>query len=164
MKHLITISLLFMAFPLQLAAGWLDDVNAIHTEIHSMTANEQGLSGEQRLERYYQLSHDLSMLENPGFATYKGDPRGQNRLSDLSETGIERRRQADRDSLALIRSIDRASLSETEKVNYDLLLDDLERDVQSQRFPSQYLPMNQMGGPQQSLARLLSMMPSGLNH
>jgi len=160
MKHIIIIIAAFLVLPLQLHADWLEDVNAIHAEIQSLTSNEQGLKDEQCLQRYYELSYDLAMLESPGFATYKGDPRGQDRLGDFSAAGVERRQQADRDSLALIKSINRSALSEAEWVNYDLLLDDLERDVKSQRFPSQYLPMNQMGGPQQNAARLLAMMPN----
>jgi len=156
----IIIVAIFLALPLQLCADWLDDVNAIHTEILSLTSNEQGLSGEQRLQRYYELSYNLAMLESPGFATYKGDPRGQDRLGDFSAAGVERRQKADRDSLALIKSINRDALPEVDRVNYDLLLDDLEREVISQRFPSQYLQMNQMGGPQQNAARLLAMMPN----
>ena len=160
MKRIIMLIAIFLILPLQLCADWLDDVNAIHTEILSLTSNEQGLSGEQRLQRYYELSYDLAMLESPGFATYKGDPRGQDRLGDFSAAGVERRQKADRDSLALIKSINRNALPGPERVNYDLLLDDLEREVKSQRFPSQYLQMNQMGGPQQNAARLLAMMPN----
>jgi uncharacterized protein (DUF885 family) len=158
MKNIIIVIAIFLALPL--SADWLDDVNATHAEISSLTSNEQGLSGEQRLQRYYELSYDLAMLESPGFATYKGDPRGQNRIGDFSAAGIERRQQADRDSLALIKSINRDTLPEADWVNYDLLLDDLEREVNSQKFPTQYLPMNQMGGPQQNVARLLAMMPN----
>ncbi len=160
MKNIIIIIAILLALPLQLHADWLDDVNAIHMEISSLTSNEQGLSGEQRLQRYYELSYNLTMLESPGFATYKGDPRGQNRLGDFSAAGVERRQKAERDSLALIKSINRDALSEADRVNYDLLLDDLERAVNSQRFPTQYLQMNQMGGPQQNAARLLAMMPN----
>jgi uncharacterized protein (DUF885 family) len=159
MKNIIILTLLLLT-PFHLSADWLDDVNAIHAEIASLTANEQGLDGKQRLERYYELSYDMAMLEYPGFATGLGDPRGQDRLGDYSEKGIERRRKADRDSLALIRGIDRSALSESDRVNYDLLLDGLERDVHSQRFPDQYLQMNQMGGPQQDMASLLAMMPN----
>ena len=89
MKYIIMLIAVFLALPLQLCADWLDDVNAIHTEILSLTSNEQGLSGEQRLQRYYELSYDLAMLESPGFATYKGDSRGQDRLGDFSAEGVE---------------------------------------------------------------------------
>jgi uncharacterized protein (DUF885 family) len=159
MKNIIILALL-LATPFHLSADWLEDINAIHAEIASLTANQQDLSGKQRLERYYELSYDMAMLEYPGFATGMGDPRGQNRLADYSENGVERRQKAERDSLALIKSIDRNALSGPDQVNYDLLLDGLERNVRSQRFPDQYLQMNQMGGPQQDLASLLAMMPN----
>ena len=160
MKNIIIVMAILLALPLQLCADWLEDVTAIHAEIQSLTANEQGLDGKQRLERYYELSYDLVILESPGFATDMGDPRGQDRLGDYSEAGVERRQQSDRDSLALIKSIDRYALTVADQVNYDLLLDGLERKVRSQRFPSHYLQMDQMGGPQQNLASLLAKMPN----
>jgi uncharacterized protein (DUF885 family) len=140
--------------------GWLSEVAAMQSEIRSLTANEQGLDDTQRLERYFQLSFDLAMLENPGFATFRGDPRGQDRLQDLSASGVARRQAMLRESLALIESIDRAALSEDNRVNFDLLLDRLGSDVRGQQFPVQYLQMNQMGGPQQNVTRLLAMMPN----
>ena len=160
MKNIIIVMAILLALPLQLCADWLEDVTAIHAEIQSLTANEQVLDGKQRLERYYELSYDLVILESPGFATDMGDPRGQDRLGDYSEAGVERRQQSDRDSLALIKSIDRYALTGADQVNYDLLLDGLERKVRSQRFPSHYLQMDQMGGPQQNLAGLLAKMPN----
>jgi uncharacterized protein (DUF885 family) len=142
------------------AADWLLEVTAIHDEIQALTANQQQLSDKQRLERYFELSYDLAMLENPGFATRLGDPRGQDRLSDLSDAGLARRQAADRMSLALLEGIDRGALSEDNQVNHDLLLDRLASNVRGQQFPDQYLQMNQMGGPQQNVARLLAMMPN----
>ena len=139
---------------------WLNEVDAIHDEIRILTANEQGLGETQRLERYFQLSFDLTMLESPGFATRRGDPRGQDRLTDLSEKGLARRQAAERESLALLKSIDRDELSDDNRVNYDLLLNMLASNVRGQQFPVQYLPMNQMGGPQQNVASLLAMMPN----
>ena len=159
MKNIV-IKVLLFCLPFTASATWLDEVKTIHAEIGELTSNEQELTDSQRLERYYQLSYDLYMLERPQSATGRGDPRGQDRLRDLSEEGIERRRQADRDAAALIRSIDRAKLSAEDQVNYDLRLDSLERRVQSQRFPGHYLQMNQMSGPQSDLASLLAMMPN----
>ncbi len=160
MKYLMMISMLVLAFPLQAGDNWIAEVNAIHAEIETLTANRDGKSDEQRLERFYDLSYDLTMLEHPGYATSMGDPRGQGRLEDLSLEGVARRQKAERDSLALINSMDRNSLSEMSRVNYDLLLDTLQRDVRSQQFPSEYLQMTQMSGPQQDLASLLAMMPN----
>ncbi len=160
MKYLMMISMLVLAFPLQAGDNWIAEVNAIHAEIETLTVNRDGKSDEQRLERFYDLSYDLTMLEHPGYATSMGDPRGQGRLEDLSLEGVARRQKAERDSLALINSMDRNSLSQMSRVNYDLLLDTLQRDVRTQQFPSEYLQMTQMSGPQQDLASLLAMMPN----
>ena len=160
MKSLVKILILTLAFPLQAGDDWMAEVNAIHAEIKALTINDGGKSDEQRLERFYDLSYDMTMLEKPGYATSVGDPRGQGRLEDLSFEGIARRQKAERASLALIKSIDRNSLPESSQVNYDLLLDTLQRDVRSQQFPSEYMQMTQMSGPQQDLASLLARMPN----
>ena len=159
MKNLIIITLFMCAAP-SLQADWREEVNAIQREISALTANEQGLDDVTRLRRFYDLSYDLSMLENPVFATGLGDPRGQDRLTDLSQDGVSRRRVATKSSLALIESINRAALPEPERLNYDLLRDTLNKRVEGLRFPEEFLQMNQMGGPQQDAARLLAMMPN----
>jgi uncharacterized protein (DUF885 family) len=158
-KMIIAMSL-FLLVSAPASADWLEEVTALHDEIRSLTRNDEGLSDEQRLQRFYTLSYDLTMLENPGFATGLGDPRGQDRLTDLSQDGVQRRRRANRDSLALLSSIDRSALPEAERVNYDLLRDTVQRQVDGLRFPQELLQMNQMSGPQQFLSRLLAMMPN----
>ncbi len=160
MKIMTMIVVLLLYASPHLSANWLEEISTLNAEIKSLTSNEKKLSDEQRLQRFYELSYDLTMLEYPGFATGLGDPRGQDRLTDLSGKGVARRQQAERDSLDLISGIDRAALPEREQVNYDLLLDTLERNVRTQRFPTHYLQMTQMSGPQQDLASLLAMMPN----
>ena len=160
MKKLNIIFALFLFLSSPVFADWLQEVNGIHSEIQALTVNRQSLGDAQRLERFFQLSYDLVMLESPRFATGLGDPRGQNRLRDLSEEGILRRQKAERNALALMESIERNALSEENRVNYDLLRDRLETDVRGQQFPGHYLQMNQMGGPQQDIASLLAMMPN----
>jgi len=160
MKILIIVGLCFFLAPSALSAAWLEDVLAIHREIAALARNEEALDEQARLRRYYELSYDLYMLENPDSATWFGDPRGQDRLTDLSRDGVERRQRAIRESLALIESIDRAALPEAERANYDLLRDSLQREVDGLRFPRELLQMNQMSGPQQDVASLLAMMPN----
>jgi uncharacterized protein (DUF885 family) len=160
MNNLIKTISLFLFLSNPVFAGWLEEVKDIQTEIQALTVNKQSLGDAQRLERYFDLSYDLAILEYPWFATDLGDPRGQDRLSDLSEEGISRRRNADRDALALIKSINRDALSGDNLVNFDLLLDSLEADVRGQKFPGDYLQMNQMGGPQQNIASLIARMPN----
>ena len=96
MYKLIKSVLFFTLLSSPVFADWLEEVNDIHTEIQALTVNQQGIGDAQRLERYFDLSYDLAILERPWFATGLGDPRGQDRLSDLSEEGILRRRNSDR--------------------------------------------------------------------
>ena len=160
MKCIIILSLLLGANTAALHADWLGEVGSIHQEISALTANEERLDDLARLLRYYELSYDLYMLEYPDVATEFGDPRGQDRLTDRSRDGIERRKQATRQALALVESIDRGALPETERANYDLLRDMVQRGADGLRFPRELLQMNQMAGPQQDPASLLAMMPN----
>jgi len=160
MKKLIILLAGLLVLPGLLQANWLDEVHAIHDEIKRLTINEQHLDDVARLQRFYELSYDLVMLEYPFMATYRGDPRSQDRLEDLSADGVQRRRQATEVSLALLESIDRAALPEAEQVNYDLLRDMVQKETDGLRFPTELLQMNQMGGPQQDVADLLAMMPN----
>ncbi len=160
MNNLIVTIVLFLFLSSPVFADWHGEVADIQTEVEALTLNRQGLDDTQRLERFFQLSYDFVMLENPGFATSLGDPRGQDRLRDLSEEGILRRQKTERDGLALMKSIKRDALSQENQTNYDLLRDRLEVNVRGQQFPDSYLQMNQMGGPQQDLASLLAMMPN----
>ena len=160
MKNIIIVLSLVLFLSTPAFADWQEEVLAIDTELKTLASNEHGLSDNQRLERYFDLSYDLAMLEYPGFATYQGDPRSQDRLADLSPAGLERRQQADRNALDLLKTINRGKLSGDNLVNYDLLIDSLEADVRAQQFPDHYLQMNQMGGPQQDIAALLAMMPN----
>ena len=159
MKNILFVMVLALLAPALLRADWLEDVKSIHEEIAALTANGSGQDDLSRLQRYYELSFDLAILESPGFATDLGDPRGQDRLTDLTQEGVQRRRQEADLSLALLESIKRGALPVTERVNYDLLRDTVQKKVDGLRFPTEFLRMNQMSGPQQSPASLLAMMP-----
>jgi uncharacterized protein (DUF885 family) len=161
MQSILWISAALLLAPSPSMSDWQEDVNGIYEEIRGLTVNAEALDNVQRLRRYYELSYELTILEYPEYATFLGDPREQDRLTDLQPASIERRQKGQREALALIRSIDRSKLPADERVNYDLLLERLEEDVSEQRFPNQLMPMNQMGGPQQGPARLLAMMPNG---
>jgi uncharacterized protein (DUF885 family) len=160
MRNLLFVTLLLLPAPLLLQADWLEEVEAAHEEIVALTANEDKQDDLTRLQRYYELSYDLTVLESPSWATDLGDPRSQDRLTDLSQDGVQRRRREAELALALLDSIDRGALPEAERFNYDLLRDTAQRDVDGLRFPTEFLQMNQMSGPQQSPASLLAMMPN----
>ncbi|MBE9548529.1 MAG: DUF885 domain-containing protein [Proteobacteria bacterium] len=98
------------------------------------------------------------MLNHPEFAAYIGDSRGQDRWTDNSEEAVKQREMDRKSVLVTLNSIKRDGLSASDQINYDLLKARVEQDIEGQQFPGEYLPINQMGGPQQNIARLLAMM------
>jgi uncharacterized protein (DUF885 family) len=114
----------------------------------------QGLSESETLRLLLEEEWEFRLRENPGFATYIGDRRYDDRWTDLSEAAIERRREAQRGFLARIRAIDPSQLSADERLNHQLMLRDLETEVAGFRFPSELIPIHQMGGVHQVLPEL----------
>ncbi len=147
--------------PRPLQAGWLDEVNAIQQEISALTANEQGLDDLTRLQRFYDLSYDLSMLENPGFATGLGDPRGQDRLTDLSQDGVTAPSGCYEEFSGVDREHRSRRAARSRAASTTICCATRSRSASDGlRFPEELLQMNQMSGPQQDVARLLAMMPN----
>jgi uncharacterized protein (DUF885 family) len=97
--------------------------------------------------------------QSPEAATYLGDHRYDNRLTDLSFEAIERRKAHERDMLARIQQINRAELRGQDLISYDLFLQDKRLEVEAQRFPTELAPINQMQGPQIEFPQLLGAMP-----
>jgi uncharacterized protein (DUF885 family) len=102
---------------------------------------------------------DLS--EHPEMATRVGVPGHNHRWTDISLEAIERRKEQTHASLKRLKAIDRARLDEADGLHHDLYLQALEREIDGQRFPGEYLPVDQMSGVQQDVPQLLAMMPHG---
>ncbi len=114
-----------------------------------------------RLHELFRTHWDYTMHQFPEFATYVGYPGQDHRLTDVSFTAIERRKRELELPLRAIRSIDRSSLSAADRLNYDLFLRSLEESQRGQRFPSELMPITQLGGVQQNIAQLFSVMRAG---
>jgi uncharacterized protein (DUF885 family) len=153
---IITMMFAFMLISSPVTADPLDDISA---RIKALQENAEGLDDGQRLAQYIELLLDQSMLQSPEFATQLGDPRVQDRWTDLSPQAIAAREARDRDGLVLLQSLDPKTLDAAQQFNLKLLLDRLNLRVEAQQFPSDLLQMDQMGGPQQDAADLLAMMP-----
>ncbi|MGI8882635.1 MAG: DUF885 domain-containing protein [Pyrinomonadaceae bacterium] len=90
-------------------------------------------------------------LENsPTFASYLGDKRYNNRWNDQSIDAIKSRNQHRVETLAKLKQINRAELSDKDKVNYDLFQKDYESAIQNYETRLYLLPINQRGGVQTS--------------
>jgi uncharacterized protein (DUF885 family) len=91
---------------------------------------------------------EWTMRENPTFASTLGDRRYNDRLDDASLENIERQHQHRVETQKRLRAIDRAKLSEADRLNYDLFAKDLAADIEQHKFKLYLLPVNQRGGVQ----------------
>lgn len=153
-----------VALALTTTAARALDVEARRQEIMErvdrIEANPDGASDSERLQDYIDLYFEYVMLESPEFATMLGLPEGHDRWGDNSLAAIARQERDQVRALEVLRSIDRQRLEGENRLNYDLLIDDLEAGVEGQRFAGEYLAISQMDGVQQWAPRVLAMMPA----
>jgi len=111
------------------------------------------------------------MQEYPEAATWFGYPGQNDRWTDGSPAGIERRTQHLADSLATLKAIHRADLPPSEQLNFDLCLELLETATEGLQYGDEpfpfrgvtpfnlWMPLTQMGGIQQAAASTLALQP-----
>jgi uncharacterized protein (DUF885 family) len=125
----------------------------------------------RKFRGYLQSDWKRWMEEYPEIATLVGFPGQNNRWTDDSPGGIERRKKHLAESLAELKSIARDPLPLDEQLNYDLYLQLLETSQQGLQYGddplpfrfvvprSLWMPINQMEGVQQEAASALTNMP-----
>ena len=124
-----------------------------------------------RLRAFLDADWRRWMEEYPEVATHVGYPGQNDRWTDDSSGGIERRKKHLADSLATLKAIRRVDLPASERLNFDLYLELLEIASEGLQygddpFPFRnvvprnlWMPLNQMGGLQQEAADTLAMQP-----
>jgi uncharacterized protein (DUF885 family) len=113
----------------------------------------------ERLHALFEEDWQWTMEQSPEYATLLGDHRYNDRLTDLSFEAIERRKAHEREMLERIQKIQRSELSGQDLISYDLFLRDKRLNVKAQRWPTEYMPITQMGGAQLSFPRLIASTP-----
>jgi uncharacterized protein (DUF885 family) len=101
---------------------------------------------------------EYSMKQSPEYASILGDKRYNTEVSDSSEAAALRETAETRQWLKRFSAIDTKAFSETEKLNRDLMVRDLERGLQWARFKTWQTPVNQMGGVHLFAAQFPSML------
>ncbi len=123
------------------------------------SAAAKGAAVAKDLAKFFDEEWEWSLREFPERATYLGDPRYNDRLTDLSFEAVERRNKHERDSLARLAKIDREALSEDDRLSYDLFRRRLELAVEGQRYPTELAPINQQDGLHKDFAILSTVTP-----
>ncbi len=111
-----------------------------------------------KLHALFEEEWQWTLREFPDVATSVGDPRYNDKLTDLSASAMDRRKAHERDVLKRIIEIDRAGLSGQDVLSYDLFRRSAEQGVSLQRFPAglvsfggftmpyEWMPVCQMDG------------------
>jgi uncharacterized protein (DUF885 family) len=154
--HLLLAASLMLAGPTTFAS-WKEDIASLAGQVEALTANTEDRSDSERFQALIDISYEYTMTRYPEYATFLGDPRGQDRWSDNSEAAVREAEQHQQRFLSALESIDRSKLNAAEQVNYDLFLKSTREDVEGQQFPGEMMPINQMGGPQQNIAQMMAL-------
>ncbi len=117
-------------------------------------------NADAKLKSFLNVEWKYLMTENPEWATYVGYPGLNDRWSDLSMATIERHKIENKCALAVLKKLSRSSLSEKQRINYDLATHDLSQAIEADQFADVFIPVNQMSGIQTDAADLLSAMPA----
>jgi uncharacterized protein (DUF885 family) len=142
-------------------AGEYEDKRAeVFSRLEAVEANEGFGSEAERLQEFIDLYFQYFLNEQPEFATYLGIPIGQDRWSDNS---LEAEAKQEKDllrGLAVLETFDRSALEGEDRLNYDLMLDELRSQKEGMRFSGKYLAINQMGGVHSQVAQIMAVMPA----
>jgi uncharacterized protein (DUF885 family) len=98
------------------------------------------------LRDFFAAEWDYQMEQHPTWASSLGDRRWNDRWSDSSLDAIYKRHNHDIETLSKLTKIDRAALSPSDQLNYDLFKKDYENDIEDFQYRWYLLPLNQLGG------------------
>jgi len=115
----------------------------------------------KELAKFFNEEWEWGLREYPERATYLGDARYNDRLTDLSFEAIERRNKREQEALARLKKIEREALPEEDRLSYDLYQRRVEIAIEGQRFPTELLPINQQDGLHKDFAILSTISPFG---
>ena len=101
----------------------------------------------------------LSLREDPLFATAVGDNRYNDRLPAMAPADLERRNARTEATLGRLHAIDRARLGEADRVSYDLFERELTDGLAEYRFKTWRQMITAEGGFHSDFARLAEEMP-----
>ncbi len=103
-----------------------------------------------------QWQYNLS--QNPEMASVFGDKRFNDQMSDFSPEALSRNQARNREFLRQFAALDVSGLSEQEQLNRTLMIANLQRDIEGDRFNAWQMPVVRNGGIHLMLPQLASLL------
>lgn len=125
--------------------------------VHGQTAKPG--SAVAQLDAFYAAEWEYNLKLHPEMATYVGDARFNDRLSDYSPEEMAREAAHDAAALARLKAIPTTGLDESQTISREMMLRQLTASVESYRLKEWEMPVSQMNGVHLDLAALYSQMP-----
>ena len=125
----------------------------------ALAATAQAQSDSEKLTRIFDEEWEWQLREYPERATFIGDSRYDDRLTDVSAEAYARRQAHATELLARLGSVDRGKLSADDQLNYDLFRLRVENAIEGAKYPDELAPINQMGGVYDTLSDLAQAVP-----
>ncbi|MEO8446583.1 MAG: DUF885 domain-containing protein [bacterium] len=126
----------------------------------SFTFNSPQEDANEMLKNLFLKYDEYNLRSSPEGATYEGDHRFDDLLSDNSETAILAAYDTTRQFLQELQTIDYSSLSYDNKLNYDLFKSSLEESIENEKFKWYYMPMGQQWGVHINFPQLVYIQPT----
>ena len=143
MKLLLALGLTLLAVP-----------SAAAQELSAADLDRRRVALRKLLDEHW----EYTMKENPEYASILGDKRYNAEVSEVSEAAVKREWADTRKWLTRFKAIDTTAFSETERLNRDLMVRDLERGLEWSRFRGWQTPVSQMGGIHLNAAQFPSLL------
>ena len=125
------------------------------------TADDGAPTASARLRAALDAIQAFNDREDPVQAIQRGRPADAGRIRDESLAAIERRNEEAKRQLAMLRAIDHAALTETERLDAELIERDLQMGIEGFAFGGHLLVVGPLGGPQQWVPQMTEQMPFG---
>jgi uncharacterized protein (DUF885 family) len=132
-----------------LAAFWIlwvcSPVSAKPVPVEARIAAQNALFDEE---------YEADLMAHPQRATAFGDYRYNDQLNDCSLAAIKSGHASDVNFLARLRAISTAGMPEDDALSHEVLQNTLEQRIENYAFQEYEMPVNQLDGPQVTLADL----------
>jgi uncharacterized protein (DUF885 family) len=144
---LLTLASLAIAVPLLAGQQYVTAVNTASAQKH------------RQLWALFDEEWQYELRSRPELATYTGDKRYNDRLSDQSPQALQADLDQRRAFLAKFEAIAVSDLSPQDALSRSLMIRDLREDIEGAKFKPWTMPLNQFNGPHTEMIELVSLTP-----
>ena len=117
------------------------------------------IEAHSELWALFKQQHEFKRANYPEWATYDGDHRFDDRLTDLSDEAVRERNDKNHHFLKQLNKITYAELNPDDQINYDLFADMLQEEINFHELGFHYLNVDQQEGLHISFPQIIEIQP-----